>query len=210
MPDLGDRVEDSTIDFAFFTTDAAAAPTTLSGTPAVSVYKANGTTQSTAGVTLTADFDSVTGLNHVRIDTSADAFYATGNDYMAVITAGTVDGISVVGSVVATFSIENRCVNTITGNLDGTVGSLAAQAKADVNAEVLDVMNTDTFGEPTGVPAATASLVSKIGRLHMALRNKVTVTATKKTFFDDDDNAEWEQDLADNGSEYSQSEANAV
>jgi hypothetical protein len=108
MRDLGNRTEDSTIDFAFHTTAADGTPTTLSGTPAISVYKANGTTQSGAGVTLTADFDSVTGLNHVRIDTSADAFYAVASDYIVVITTGTVDGTSVVGAVVATFSIENR------------------------------------------------------------------------------------------------------
>ena len=51
------------------------------------VYKANGTTESTAGVTDTEDFDSLTGVHHCRIDTSADAFYATGNDY-AVVLAG--------------------------------------------------------------------------------------------------------------------------
>ena len=108
MLDLGDRTEDSTIDFAFSTKDTSSVPTTLSGTPAISVYKTNSTTESTAGVTLTADFDSVTGLNHVRIDTSADAFYAASSDYMVVITTGTVDSVSYVGTVVATFSIANR------------------------------------------------------------------------------------------------------
>jgi hypothetical protein len=101
--------EDQVIDFTFSTFRfSSGAPFTLAGTPAVSVYKANGTTQSTAGVTLTADFDGVTGLNHVRIDTSADAFYATGADYSVVITTGTVDSVSVVGSTVARFAIQNR------------------------------------------------------------------------------------------------------
>ena len=104
----GDYAEDATLDFKFPTRNTSGAPTTLGGTPALSVYKANGTTQSTAGITLTVDFDSVTGCNHVRIDLSADAFYATGNDYQVVITTGTVDGTSVVGETVATFSIENR------------------------------------------------------------------------------------------------------
>lgn len=105
--DLGDRAEDSTIDFTFSARNVSAAPANLtSGT--VSVYKANGATQSTAGITLTAPFDSITGLQHVRIDTSADAFYATGNDYSVVLTVGTVNSVSVVGTTIATFSIENR------------------------------------------------------------------------------------------------------
>lgn len=84
-----------------FTTRDAGVPTTLSGSPAVSVYKDDSTTESTAGVTLTVDFDGRTGLNHVTIDTSADTtFYANGHHYELVITAGTVAGNSVVGEVV--------------------------------------------------------------------------------------------------------------
>jgi hypothetical protein len=109
MQYLGDYAEDyATLNFKFSTHKAAGTPATLSGTPAISVYKANGTTQSTAGVTLTVDFDSVTGLNNVLIDLSADAFYAVANDYSVVITTGTVDSVSVVGTVLAHFSIENR------------------------------------------------------------------------------------------------------
>lgn len=64
--------------------------------------------------------------------------------------------------------------------------------------------------EPTGVPAASASLITKIGYLYMALRNKVTVTATKKTFYDDSDAAEWEKDLSDDATTYTESEGNSV
>lgn len=109
MKFLGNLTEDQVIDFHFSTHAADGTPTTLAGTPVVSVYKANATnTETTTGVTLDVDFDSVTGLNHVRIDTSADAFYAVANDYSVVITTGTVDSVSVVGTVLATFSIENR------------------------------------------------------------------------------------------------------
>lgn len=109
MQYLGDYAEDyATLNFKFSTHKADGTPATLSGTPAISVYKANGTTQSTAGITLTADFDSVTGLNNVLIDLSADAFYAVANDYQVVITTGTVDSVSVIGTVLAHFSIENR------------------------------------------------------------------------------------------------------
>lgn len=108
MSNQGDLALNQILDFTFTTRNTSSVPTTLAGTPVVSVYKANGATQSVAGVTLVVDFDAVTGLNHVRIDTGADAFYAVGNDYSAVITTGTVGGGSVVGETVATFSIENR------------------------------------------------------------------------------------------------------
>ena len=109
MQYLGDYAEDyATLNFKFSTHKADGTPATLSGTPAISVYKANGTTQSTAGITLSVDFDSVTGLNNVLIDLSADAFYAVASDYQVVITTGTVDSVSVVGTVLAHFSIENR------------------------------------------------------------------------------------------------------
>ena len=35
-----------------------------------------------------------------------------------------------------------------------SAASLAAQAKADVNAEVVDALATDTYAEPGSVPAA--------------------------------------------------------
>ena len=96
----------STVYIKFTTRTTTGAPTTLAGTPAISVYKNASTTESTAGVTLTVDFDARTGLNHVSIDTSADGtFYANGNSFQVVITTGTVGGVSVVGEVVGNFDL---------------------------------------------------------------------------------------------------------
>ena len=105
---LGDFQAGATVDLKFVTVAGTGAPTTLSGSPAISVYKGNETgSETTTGVTLSVDFDTITGLNHVRILTT-DAFYEADADYQVVITAGTVDGVSVVGYVVGAFSIENR------------------------------------------------------------------------------------------------------
>ncbi len=106
---LGDFAPGDVIEFSFTTVKSTGLPTTLSGTPALSVYQDNGTTESTAGLTLTVDFDSRTGLNHGRITTASDAtFYADGHDFAVMITAGTVDSVSVVGYEVAAFSLGNR------------------------------------------------------------------------------------------------------
>jgi hypothetical protein len=104
---LGDFAAGSTVRGLFNTRKADGTPITLAGTPTLGVYKDGGTTETTTGVTLTVDFDSRTGLHLFAIDTS-DAFYSTGSDFTVVISAGTVDSISVVGAVAGRFSINNR------------------------------------------------------------------------------------------------------
>lgn len=68
----------------------------------------------------------------------------------------------------------------------GSIGSLAAQAKADVNAEVLDVLNADTFAELSAIPGATETLTNMIRFIYMLSRNKITQTETTQTLFKND------------------------
>lgn len=63
----------------------------------------------------------------------------------------------------------------------------AALTAADVNAQVLDVMNVDTFAEPAGIHAATASIFAKINFMAAFLRNKKTQTATTQLLRNDAD-----------------------
>lgn len=108
MSYLGDFSAGDTIDFNFTTRRfSTGAPHQLAGTPAVRVYKGSSTTEDDSGITLTVDFDSRTGLNHVTIDTSTDpTFYADGSQFEVVVTAGTVDSVSVVGEVVGRFTLR--------------------------------------------------------------------------------------------------------
>ena len=57
---------------------------------------------------------------------------------------------------------------------------------SDVNAEVLDVLSTDTFPELAAPPAATSSLKDKLTWLFMWARNKATESATQRKLFADD------------------------
>jgi hypothetical protein len=132
MAYLGDYSEDyATLNFRFSSRTTTGVPTTLAGVPVLSIYPAGSHAPITAGITLVADFDAVTGLNDVIVDLSADAGYAAGKDYSVVITTGTVGGVSVVGEVVAQFSIENRkaLISTRAQDLSGTL---------DVNAKKLN------------------------------------------------------------------------
>ena len=56
-----------------------------------------------------------------------------------------------------------------------------------MNAEVLDVLTTDTFAEPSGVPAATSTLKDKLNWLFILARNKITQTATTQAVRNDGD-----------------------
>ena len=120
---IGDFAAGDTIDFKFTTyRPSTGAPFTLAGTPGVSVYKANSTEESTAGVTLTADFDSRTGLNHVRITTSSDGtFYSNTGQFEVVVTTGTVDSVSVVGACVGRFTLAAQTNKALTSSV--TVGT---------------------------------------------------------------------------------------
>jgi len=158
MPYLGDYAEDyPTLNFKFTTRTATGVPATLTA-GVVKVYKGSATdTEINTGVTLTADFDTVTGLNNVLIDLSFAAFYAVGQDYSVVITTGTVGGVSVVGEVVATFSIENRFAETILAN--GAHGGAAATItlSTPIAATVPDTQKVDVNTIKTSAAAVIAS-----------------------------------------------------
>jgi hypothetical protein len=149
---LGDFSATDVIDFKFTTfRPSTGAPFTLAGTPVVSVYKDNDTTQSTTGVVLTVDFDSVTGLNHVRV-TTTDAFYANGSEFECVITAGTVDSVSVVGSCVGRFTLRSQA----------SLYPTTASRTLDVNANGEAGIDWANVGNPTTTLALTNTTIANV------------------------------------------------
>ena len=73
---------------------------------------------------------------------------------------------------------------------------------------VTDLLNT-AEAEPTGVPPVNPTPITKLAWLYRVLRNKLTVTATDKTFFDDAGSADFKKVLADDGSTYTETESEA-
>lgn len=63
---------------------------------------------------------------------------------------------------------------------------LGTQAKADVNAEAVDALSTDTYTELSACPSATASPTGMLRYLYMLARNKWTQTSSTATLFKDD------------------------
>lgn len=97
----------ATAHFMFTTRTSAGVPDTLASGN-LSVYEDGGTTEITGADTLTADFDTVTGLNHVSVACTTANGFEHDKTYHLVIAAGTTDsGTSVVGEVIAQFAIES-------------------------------------------------------------------------------------------------------
>ena len=148
---LGDFKEDGDIFFKFTTRAfATGVPTTLAGSPVLSVYKDEGgaateKTTAEAYFDLDVDHDSIVGWHNVRIDLSGDAFFATGADYSVVITTGTVDSVNVFGENLANFSIENRSMGQPAG---ATLAADIAAIKSETALIVADTNELQTDDVP--------------------------------------------------------------
>lgn len=175
---LGDRNPGDVVHFKLNSIDTGNALITLSG-GAIAVYKDANTTESTAGATLTSNFDTRTGLHHVTIDTSADgAFYSAGSDFFVILTAGTVDGVPQANMQIGHFSLQNRADKAFT-RLGAPTGASVSADIAAVNAktanlpsdpadESLVIAATDAIFNRLGAPAGasmSADIASLIGAL---------------------------------------------
>lgn len=132
-----------TFDVKFTTRSfSTGAPATLAGTPVISAYPDNSVTQITAGITLSADFDSVTGLNNVRVVATSGNGYASGSTYYLVITTGTVGGVSVVGEVVGGFTLSRSAAAVDLANGTDGLGAI----KSDTAAILVDTAEIGAAG----------------------------------------------------------------
>lgn len=171
MTNLGDFAADQTFDLKFCTVTTTGAPTTLSGTPVISAYIDNNTTQITAGITLSVDFDAVTGLNNVRVVATTANGYTAGSNFQLVITTGTVGGTSVVGYVIGQFSITARAAlrptttgRTLTVDASGRGLSDIDTIKTNpvVNGGTITFPTTATLASTTNITAGTIATVTNL------------------------------------------------
>ncbi|MFH1110968.1 MAG: hypothetical protein V1790_17485 [Planctomycetota bacterium] len=90
-------------------------------------------------------------------------------------------------------------------NLDATVSTRATPAQ--VNTEVVDALATDVIAETAqGIPTATPTIKQAVMLPYMALRNKLTVTATEKAIYNDAGTKIAKKALADDGTVYTEDE----
>lgn len=147
------------------------------------------------------------GLDLDTLDSNVSAIL-TDTGEIGVASAGLTDinlpdqTMNITGNITGNLSGSVGSVTgNVGGNLAGSVGALATQAKSDVNAEVVDALATDTYGEPgQGAPGATISLAAKINYLFKAWRNKSDQTSSTYRLYNDAGSAvDQKASVADNG-----------
>jgi hypothetical protein len=165
----GDYDAGTVIRFKFNTfRPSTGAPFALAGTPSLAAYKDGGDAQDTDGLTLTASFDGVDGMNHVSVDTSADpTFYSAGSSFDIVIAAGTVDGVSVVGVVVCSFTLRKdsslkptTAAHTLDVTATGAAGIDWANVENPSTAVNLSATNIDVNQVVASVSGAVGSVAA--------------------------------------------------
>ena len=91
--------------------------------------------------------------------------------------------------------------------LPAQIAALNNLSASQVNAEVVDVLATDTAAELAAVPAANASLKAKITFLAMLARNKLTQTSTQSKLYADDGTTQvGAATVSDDGTTYTRGE----
>lgn len=154
---LGDFIRGQTVRFHFNSQTADGASATFTGTT-VSVYKDGSATQSTTGVTLTKDFDSLTGIHLVEVALS-DAFYADGSDFSVVLAGATVDG-QTVNAVLASFSIRNRPTAGVLARGTAQAGAATTITLASGASATDDLYNSAIVSIVSGTGAGQTRIVA--------------------------------------------------
>lgn len=168
-----------------FTTRAFATgiPTVLAGTPAIDIYEDVTATPIITGETLAVDLNSVPGFNMITVTATDATGFEAGKSYTAIIQAGTVDSVSVVGEVVAHFTLDKSAAAKDLANGTDGLGAIKTETALIVadtdelqsddvptlisglnNITAANVWAVDatgeqtqgTFGQAVGDPGATA------------------------------------------------------
>lgn len=99
-----------------------------------------------------------------------------------------IDSVAIANDAITAAKIAPNAIDADSLAADAVAefqSGLSTLTAAQVNAEVLDVLQTDLFGELAAVPGASSSLKDKIAFLFMLARNKVTQTSSTQTLFAD-------------------------
>jgi hypothetical protein len=126
----------------------------------------------------------VDNINATISSRLASASYTAPDNATVSLIYGVVDT-----EVAAIKAKTDQLTFTTSNRVDSTPIALGTQAKADVNAEVVDALSVDTYAESSSVPAATASLKDMLHWIFSATRNKRTTTSSADVVRNDGDTA---------------------
>lgn len=136
----------------------------------------------------------------VRATTPANTLDVDANGEVTVSTNNDKTGYTV-------STVSDKTGYSISGTKT-TLDALNDITAAQVNAEVVDCLATDTYAEPgQGAPGATVSLKDKIGYIYKFLRNKKESTSTTISVYDDaGTTVDHKSTISDNGTTYTEGE----
>lgn len=185
---IGDFTPGVVVRFRFNMFSTSFVPTTPTIAPTFCVYK-NSTVESTAGITVTVDYDGRAGVVFVAIDTSADpAFYVAGEDYDVMFTAGTVDGNDMARVFVRMFSLENRSRKANVVQIAGQNANAAAAvtfpaspaAVSDIPTAlaIADAVLEESVDDHDGIAQSLAKYISIIKKANTVIDGTVTSATT--------------------------------
>lgn len=160
MINLGNVNKGDNVTCPFYSTTVLGLPITMVG-GAIEVHESNNPVGITAGITFDADLFG-TGSHHVMVDTS-NAAYSKGTNYTIKVSAGTVDGVSMIGYVVGYFSCENRIVEGIKKNTALPNFTFFMADSSDGRSPALGVTVTSSVKIDAGAFGSTANSVSEVG-----------------------------------------------
>jgi hypothetical protein len=139
----------------------------------------------------------------------ADAM-ADGAITAATFAAGAIDATAIAADAIGSSELAASAVTEIQTGLatSASISALNNISTAQVNAEVVDALNVDTYAEPgQASPAATATLVTKIGYLYKAWRNRHTQTSSEYALYADDGTTkDQKSSVSDNGTTFDRAE----
>lgn len=178
---LGDYAEDAAVYIIFntFTSNDPSASCTITNfiNTDVHIHKDDGLTQrnNAAGITVSVDFDGITGSHMVKIDTSDNTvagFWVAGHDYFVRIEGTTIDAATI-NSVIGQFSIENRSNEVDVVKLLGTAwvtptvaGTPDINVKSEDNIDFGALKKTSlNASTPVSVTTVTGNVDGSVGSL---------------------------------------------
>ena len=167
-PYLGAYTDGSTV-YGVFNTKALAtqAPITLAGTPSLTARKNATAAPDTSGLTLTVDYNAVTGLHHWACDTSTDAvFYAAPAEIFIFLAAGTVDGVSVVGQCIGQFTLAADGLTAAQETDVATATGTGLTAYSAPTSASLSAATSTNVSAVTLVPSTVMSTAASASGIH--------------------------------------------
>ena len=168
----------------------------------------------TAGNTLDVTATGAAGIDWGNVENATTAVDLSGTDIQLCDTTTSVTndvGVNEWNGVA--LSTTNPLPNAAAGAAGGLPTDSTGKTSfndvstSQVNAEVSDVLKTDTISEMTqGAPPATPTFEEAVMYVYMAMRNKLDITSTLKEFHNDAGTVIWRKTLSDDGTTYSEAE----